>query len=221
MALYQVWSDFCVKIDSASDQFLSFCVDQPSSFSPSNLPLRSEFFLEGLLSYAWQAWGDFCRECIIESCIGTATGTGALVAAHPSAISPDHVSGAALRAKRATNNPPYWGNVNTMLRLEPTWGDTQMLAALVPRLGPSNQTQLQAAFSSAHSSAKLLQTIRNATAHRNGQTHAEVVSLASGYSAFAINSPLSALFWTVPSSNEYVAIHLFEDLRDNAMSCIS
>lgn len=219
MALYNVWTELCSSLQIASDEMLHYCAGKPAGFTTANLPAAEEFYLEGLLSFAWQAWCLFCRQCLIESCTGTTTGAGLHIPPHPLAASELHVSSAAIRARKGTT--PYWLNTNSILRYEPTWGDVNTLATIIPRLAPNNANQLVAAFSSAFSSAKALQAIRNAAAHRNSQTLNEVRNLASAYFAFGINSPLEALFWISPSSGDFLATHAFDDLRDVALSCIS
>lgn len=219
MALYNAWTELCSSLDIASNEMLNYCAGKPAGFTPTTFSVAEEFYLEGLLSYAWQAWCQFCRQCLFESCTGTTNGSGLPVVPHPLAASDLHVSSAAIRAKKGT--PPYWANTNSILRYEPTWGDVNILATIIPRLAPNNATQLAAAFSSAYSSAKALQVIRNATAHRNSQTLNEVRNLASAYFAFGINSPLEALFWISPNSRDFLATHAFDDLRDVALSCIS
>jgi len=152
--------------------------------------------------------------------MGTFDGNGVAITGHPHAASEGHVSGAAIRAKN-TPNPPTWGNVNTLLRSEPTWGDVNVLAAIIPRLAPANQSQLLAAFSTAAGGAKALQLVRNATAHNNLQTMAEVQSLRSGYIAFPLTHPVQALFWTEPTSRDFLVLWAVEELRDASLAAIS
>ena len=162
----------------------------------------------------------FCRSCLCESCIGTTDGSGAPVIAHLDAASEAHVSAAAIRAKQA-GVPPAWGSTNTVLRNEPTWGDVDVLTKIIPLLGPSNQAQLLAAFSSGHKSAKALQLIRNAAAHNNAQALAEVHSLRSRYIVFPISHPVQALYWIEPSSKDFLVLEAVEDLRDVGHAAIS
>ncbi|WP_206540952.1 hypothetical protein, partial [Xanthomonas hortorum] len=138
----------------------------------------------------------------------------------PNALSENHISGAVKRAK-ATPNPPTWGNTNDSLRNEVTWGDTDVLATIIPRMEVPRHGQLVAAFSQAHSSSKAMQIIRNASAHNNRQTMEEVVALSSRYIAFEISHPTHALFWIDPSSGDYLFRHALEDLRENGSFAIT
>src|SRR5262249_47581188 len=110
-------------------------------------------------------------------------------------------------------NPPYWGGTNTVLRAEPTWGDVDVLNKILTKLRPNNHTQLLSAFSAIYSSAKALQTIRNGTAHHNVQTMNEVRSLQSSYIVFRITHPTHALFWTEPSSNDFLVTFAIDELK--------
>ena len=96
-----------------------------------------------------------------------------------------------------------------------------ILSKLVPRLGPSNQSQLLAAFSAGSRSAKVLQLIRNATAHNNVQTMVEVHGIRSGYVTFPITHPVQALYWIEPSSRDFLVMHALEELRDSGLAAIS
>ncbi len=220
MSLYAVWTQLCDEFDQLSVHLRGFATTRPLISSASHFTVTDECLLEGLLSRVWQAWGGFCRSCICDSCLGTTDGSGAAVAAHPHAASEAHVSGAAIRAK-STGAPPTWGSANAVLRYEPTWGDVDILSKLVPRLGPSNQSQLLAAFSAGSRSAKVLQLIRNATAHNNVQTMVEVHGIRSGYVTFPITHPVQALYWIEPSSRDFLVMHALEELRDSGLAAIS
>lgn len=220
MALYARWTELCTELDRLSGHLRDFASARPTIASASDFAEKDECLLEGLLSRTWQAWGAFCRACICESCIGTLDGSGISITAHPYAVSESHVSGAAIRAKR-TPTPPTWGNVNTLLRSEPTWGDVNVLATVIPCLAPANQSQLLAAFSAASSSARALQLIRNATAHNNAQTMAEVQSMRSAYIIFPLTHPVQALFWTEPISSDFLVFWAVEELREAGLAAIS
>ncbi|HET6435120.1 MAG TPA: hypothetical protein VFG18_05375 [Xanthomonadaceae bacterium] len=219
MPLYQVWQQLSDEFDKLVPEFETFAVAKSSSISAADFDLVEECTLEGLLSRSWQAWCNFCRSCVIDSCLGTTDGNGAPVPAHPSAHTEQHVSGAWLEAKKKSKNP--WGPTNAILRLEPTWGDTDTLVSSLPRMDPTNKAQLLAAFSSAHPQAKILQLIRNAAAHNNPETMASVTSEASKYIAFSPKHPLHALFWLSPVSKDYLVLTAIEELRDAALTAIS
>lgn len=219
MALYSAWISFCDELDANLPYFRAFVTGRPTITSSVDFTLDDECSLEGHLSRVWQAWGAFCRACVCESCLGTIDGNGIAIAPHPSAGSEQHVSSAAKRAKEGKT--PYWTGTNNVLRLEPTWGDTDTLTTIVQRLQPSNASQLLAAISSAHTSAKALQHIRNASAHTNPQSLQTVTSLQSGYMSFSIGHPVQALYWIEPISSDFLVVHSIEELRDASLAAIS
>lgn len=187
--------------------------------SATDLSLHEELFCEGALSRYWQAWCDFCRTTICSSCLGTTTAAGVAIGPHPDAHSEAHVSEAARRAKKSTTNP--WGRTNSILRLEVTWGDTDTLATIVPRMLVPRHSELTAAFSQADRSAKALQIIRNAAAHHNIQTMANVVSLSSRFISFPVTHPIQALFWTQTTTGTYLIQHAVHDLLEIAEAAVA
>lgn len=221
MSLQVAESKLSSDLDILSKYFRDFAATKSGITSASNFSLQEECVLEGLLSRAWQSWCTFCRSCVIESCIGTVDGTGATIPPLPDATSDAHVSGAAIRAHNKSAKPPYWGNTNTVLRFEPTWGDIDVLANVLQRLRPANVGKLLPAFSSRSSSAKTLQLIRNAAAHTNVQSLGEVQGLRSRYIVFPIGHPTHALFWIDPSSKDFLATQAIEELKDAAILAIS
>lgn len=221
MALYDAWGRFATDAATLSGLLRAFATGGPAIAAASRFSLADECLLEGLLSRAWQAWGTFWRTCAFESCMGTVDGSGALVPAHPFALSEAHASGAAVRAKNRNFRPPYWGSTNATLRLEPTWGDVDVLARIIPRMGPANLSQLLAAVSAGSQSAKALQYIRNAAAHNNPQTMQDVLAIRSQYIVFPVTHPIQALYWTEPSSNDFLVTAALDDLVDCALTAIA
>jgi hypothetical protein len=156
----------------------------------------------------------------MSSCLGCVTATGGAVPPVAGATNEFEVSGAAIKAKRSAA-PPYWGFPNSVLRLEPTWGDVDVLNTILSRLLPTNAPQLLAGFSSSYSKAKAIQTIRNGTAHLNAQTLAEVAAFSSAYHAFPIVHPVHALFWTDSGSGDFLVTRAIDDLRHAASAAIT
>jgi hypothetical protein len=221
MALYAAWAQFSDEAIVLTGLLRSFAAVGPSISGASRFSIADECLLEGLLSRAWQAWGHFCRTCVIESCIGTVDGSGAAIAPHAFALSEAHVSGAVIKAKGLKASPPYWGGTNSVLRNEPTWGDVDVLTRILPRLGCANQSQLLAAFSAASQSAKTLQCIRNAAAHNNAETLLDVQAIRSRYVVFPVTHPVHALYWTEPASGDFLVTTALDDLVDCALTAIS
>lgn len=220
MSLYAAWTQFSGELDSLSRHLRDFAAAKSPLNSSSHFSVLDECLLEGLLSRVWQAWGNFCRSCVIESCLGTIDGAGVVITALPDATSDAHVSGAAIRAMKAPN-PPFWGVTNTVLRAEPTWGDVDVLVKILARLRPNNFTQLLAAFSSGHSSAKALQLIRNGAAHNHVQNLNGIQTLRSAYLVFPISHPTHAMFWIEPGSSDFLVTHAIQDLKDAGLAAIN
>jgi hypothetical protein len=219
MTLYAALGKLVDELDMHASHFEAFVASRPTVNSAYSLMVPDECLLEGHISRIWQEWSGFWRTCFFNSCLGTVDGNGVAIAARPEAINPMRVSSSSIRAKQG--KLPYWKGLNGALRLEPTWGDTDALATIIPRLLPSNNAQLLAAVSSAHVSAKELQAIRNCASHLNAQTMSDVTAFQTAYSSFPINHPVQALFWVDPASNEYLLIKIVEDLKDAAIAAIS
>ena len=208
------------ELDQYDQHIRDFAVEKSPLDASHRFTLLDECTLEGLLSRIWQSWSNFCRRCIIESCLGTTNGTGAVIPGLPDALTEAHVSGAAVRSYRKPNQP-CWGDVNTVLRSEPTWGDVDVLVKILTRLRPNNVSQLLAAFSSGHASAKALQLIRNGAAHHNIQTFSEIQVLQSSYVVFSIAHPIHAMFWTEPRTQDFLVTQAIQELKDTALAAIS
>jgi hypothetical protein len=220
MALYAVWTQMCDEFDVIDGHLRGFAKNRPAINSHSHFTFVDECLLEGLLSRLWQAWCGFCRGCLIESCCGTTSGAGQQIAGHPLARAEACVSAAAIRAKG--KGTVVWGGTNSVLKREPTWGDVDVLVGkVVPDLNPVNQSQLLAAFSSASDAAKALQRIRNASAHFNSQSLADVTSMQSKYVAYPITHATQALFWVAPSTGVFLALDAIEALREAGLNAIS
>jgi hypothetical protein len=159
MALYTAWTRLETDFDILSTHIRNFAASKPSLVASADFSLIEECLLEGILFRVWQVWCTFCRSCVVQSCIGTIDASGLPVLGIPDALSESHVSSAAIIAKKSPV-PPYWGQTNIALRLEPTWGDTDVLTTILMRLRPGNSSKLLAAISTLHPKAKALQTIR-------------------------------------------------------------
>jgi hypothetical protein len=218
MALPVILTRLESEFTTLAGELRGFAKSKSAIGSSSDFSLSEECYLEGALSRVWQAWCAFCRSCVIESCLGTTTGNGIVVTPHALALSDAHVSGA---ANRARDHLHCWGPTNSILRKEPTWGDVDVLVKILPRLAPGNSPQLLASFSAGSQGAKALQMIRNAAAHDNYQTRAEVMGMRSAFIVFPINHPIQALFWQQPTSGDFLIFHAIDDLRAAAAAAIS
>ncbi len=218
MALHAAWTRLEGDLNLLTTSLRNFASTKPLVRS-SDFTFLDECLLEGLLSRAWQAWSLFCRTCVIESCVGTTDGAGVAIVGLPDAISADHVSGAALRAKHG--RMPCWGPPNAILRLEPTWGDVDVLSKIISLLRPANFAKMLAAFSSGSPCAKAIQAIRNGTAHNHVQNLADIDKLRSAYLVFPIGHPTHALFWIEPQSQDFLVTHAIDELKDAGLAAIS
>jgi hypothetical protein len=220
MALYAAWTRLETDLDLLSTHIRDFAAGKPSLDASAHFSLREECLLEGILSRVWQVWNSFCRNCVVESCMGTVDAAGLPITGIPDARSEAHVSSAAIVAKKKPA-PPYWGQTNTVLRFEPTWGDTDVLTSILTRLGPHNSSALLPAISTVHAKAKALQTIRNGAAHNHAQNLAEIQSLRSAYIAFPISHPTHAMFWIEPQSRDFLITDVINELKDEGLTAIS
>jgi hypothetical protein len=218
MALHAAWAKLDADLNLLGLNLRNFAATKPLA-SASDFSLLDECLLEGLLSRVWQAWGSFCRTCVMESCMGTTDAAGAAIAAIPYAASEEHVSGAAIRAK--SGKAPLWGSTNAILRLEPTWGDVDVLSRIINRLQPTNSGKMLAAFSSAYQCAKALQSVRNGAAHNHTQNLGDILKLRSAYVVFPIAHPTQAMFWIEPQSQDFLVTHAIEELRDSGLAAVS
>src|SRR5438270_3904985 len=177
MPLETAWYQLGEALDVVLLHLRDFAAEKPIIVAADQFSARDECLLEGLLSRGWQAWSNFCRRCVVDSCMGTTARGGRAVIGLPQAATEEDVSGAALRANRKRD--AYWGVPNTLLRLEPTWGDADVLTRILTRLNPANASQLLAAFSYGSASAKAMQRLRNGAAHNNTQTLSEINGMRS------------------------------------------
>lgn len=212
MTLVAAFARLDTELNSLAAHIRDFASKKPALNSPAQFSVLDECLLEGLLSRVWQSWGEFCRHCVIDSCLGCVTSNGVVIPALPGAGNEADVSGAAIKAKKFPH-PPYWGTSNTLLRIEPTWGDVNVLTTILLRLAPANAPQLVAGLSAGHARATALQKIRNGAAHLNAETLGVVSAMSSAYVAFPIVHPTHALFWINPVSSDFLVTKAIEDLK--------
>ena len=169
--------------------------------------------LEGWLSEVWQTWCRFCRRAVVESCLGSVTCSGVIL--QPTYASEGHVSFVASKQKRGV--APRALGVNTVLRLEPTWGHVDKLLEVIQALAPPNAVGLSSAFGTVPS-IEHVRLIRNSTAHMNTQTMAEVMTVQPQYVAFPVRHPLQALFWQDSVAGKPLIHARLDDMRVAAMN---
>jgi hypothetical protein len=119
-----------------------------------------------------------------------------------------------MRAASRNNIKPV--GTNSILRHEPTWGDTSKLVDVVHKLNPANASNLVAFFAGGLSGPRHCQLTRNACAHVNRETLQEVLAMAVDYEAFSIRHPIQALHWRIPRDGTPAFLAWIEDMRDIA-----
>jgi hypothetical protein len=166
--------------------------------------------LEGLLSATWQPWCAFCRETVIASALGCQTRAGIV---YPPAVAPvqwERASYIAICAKSKAK--PKASQTNSLLFREPTWGDVNSLIDIIQLLHPANETQLLSAFGTGARGPNHLQIVRNAAAHINFQTIANVRTLRAFYIVSSLRHPSDVALWVEPSSGASAFESWLEDL---------
>lgn len=180
--------------------------------------LKRRHHLEGTLSDAWQAYCSFVRQLVIRSSTGCTTSKGIV---HAASITPASWQRASYIAYRVSNKSRILpASVNGVLRKEPTWGDTTKIIDIVSALSPGNATTLISHLAGGLLGPKHCQTVRNACAHRNHQTRAEVEALASFYTAARIRHPTDAMSWRDPVTNQFAFLSWIDDMKTIAEGAV-
>ena len=180
--------------------------------------LRRRHHLEGLLSDAWQAYCSFVRALCIRSCTGCTTAGGVV---HVPSITPPHWKRASYIAHRAHRGAAIQpALLNDVMRREPTWGDADKIVTILTALQPGNVATLKSHLAGGLSGPKHCQTVRNACAHRNHQTKAEVEHLAASYIASSIKYPTDAMLWREPTTKVYAYLSWLDDMKTIAEGAV-
>lgn len=203
MELQTHFNKLLARLRIVEDHFISF-----QSSMPSRLDHSHWMFLEGLSSATWQYWGTFCRSVVIDSALGAKTAGGLNLT--PCAGSWEEVSHIASSVASKRKLVP--GGTNSVLRLEPTWGDPSKLNIVITALNLSNKETLASTFG-ADSYIPHLQTVRNAAAHRHHQNTANVLALRPYYQVSRLRHPSEALLWLEEQSKSFAFLFWLEDMR--------
>ncbi len=169
---------------------------------------RTKFLTETLISELWQAWCLFCRNLLLQSCLGARTRSGNVVASRLRDNSWRRLGyEAAQSAKRKPIKP---GKSLSHIRQEPTWGDQNKIIDIINGLQPINKNELLTAFGLPLLGPKHLQTVRNACAHKNQETIAAVMALQLYYRFSSFSSP-HAIAWELEISRNQLAFFCWID----------
>ncbi|MBO2924999.1 hypothetical protein J5H75_25340 [Pseudomonas asiatica] len=180
---------------------------------------KKRYLLEGVLSSAWQSYCSFVRLLAIHSSLGCKTSRGAT---HPPSIAPvswERASYVALRAAKSVVVHPAL--TNSLLIKEPTWGDSSKIHDILTALNPGNVNTLKSYLAGGLNGPKHCQQVRNACAHNNHQTRAEVQALAPFYTASKILYPTDAMTWKDPHTQDFAFISWLDDMRTIASGAVS
>jgi hypothetical protein len=121
---------------------------------------------------------------------------------------------------RAKYKQPAAAGLNTIWRNEPTWGDVAVLGRVIAITAPANQAQLASVFGGVTRGPAHLQKVRNASAHLNDQTLADVLALRVYYLAGPIRFPCEAVFWLDVNDGDFAFIDWVSEMRHVAVSAI-
>lgn len=176
--------------------------------------LENWALLEGLVSMTWQTWCLFCRQLVIASGSGCVTRSGIVLTASVNPPTWQRISYIAKCVK--SNSTPRAGRINTVLRHEPTWGNTDSLIDIISVLDPPNKSQLLSAFGPVTRGPNHLQTVRNASAHLNHQTFSEVKKLIPYYQGLSLRHPIDLALWIEPSSENFAFAAWLDEMRSIA-----
>lgn len=210
-----MWS--LTKLFGRLDRHLTWAEEEFDHYRRGAARLREVerwFVLEGLISMTWQAWGRFCRDLALKSCQGCATSTGIVVAKRAGATGDNRLAYEALCAVR--HQTPNATRTLTYRREEPTWGDPQRFLDIVIGLAPGNASTIVASYGRPLSGPKHIQLVRNASAHLNLETFADVRSLTSFYQGSKLRHPTDIASW-IRISDRMLAFHSWtDDMREIA-----
>lgn len=156
---------------------------------------------EGLVSNIWQSWGNFCRDVLISSAKGTTTQGGIPVSSPHSALTSAEIKYFAMMLARKQTVKNIRASRGS--HEEPTWGDVNKITLIANGLGLTNANTLAGAFSAAQT-IKDLQTCRNASAHFNETTVAEVRALSTRYNADFLFHPSDLIHWVDIGTKDFL-----------------
>lgn len=175
--------------------------------------------MEGAVSDAWQAYCDFVRSVCVNSAIGSTTSQG--VVTMPSIAPATWQRASHIAAEVSRNRSPAVGGLNSIKRVEPTWGDVAKVIRVVNALAPTNTPTLVSNFGGSLYGPPHCQKVRNACAHKNDQNIQDVRALAVFYIAQPIVLPTDALEWIDTVTGKPAFISWLDDMRDIAVGAVA
>ncbi|WP_306522177.1 hypothetical protein [Rheinheimera sp.] len=178
--------------------------DFAATHNVRELNFEQLMFLEGLLSNLWQSWGRFSRSIFLKSAMGATTRSGSVThPIDPITNSESRISYIAIRLAKGNRIDPLLTNLEK--RKEPTWGDIDVLHTIVNASTLTNKSKLSSGLT-LDIYPKILQSIRNSSAHTNTETIQSIYDYASLFTSFKIQHPCEALFWTDNTSKDFLGM---------------
>lgn len=180
-------------LDSAFERQL---IDQIAKYRVDKFAIQ-----EGYISSLWQIWCKFSRDLFINSAQGAITQTGAVTTSPHAALGEMEI---AFVAKKLSNRE----TINHIRPLqgshqEHTWGDLSKMNLVATGIGCSNSPTILTALS-ACLRIEDLQLCRNASAHINNSTLQSVRASKVRYNDTKLRHPSDMIYWTDPTSNDFL-----------------
>lgn len=205
-SLQTIYHRLCRRFDIADQFFKNVKDDWNARSRYENWALG-----EGLVSVTWQLWSMFCRQLIMASAMGCITRSGNVLTPCLAGITDERMAYLARCAVRKV--PPKPGKTLTLRRLEPTWGNQNVMLDVVNCIHPQNERTLISAFGLPVRGPFHLQTVRNATAHLNNETLQEVKKLCIYYQNGQIRHPIDLTIWTDNNTSTMAFWSWTDDMR--------
>jgi len=168
------------------------------------------YYLEGLLSQAWQSWCNFARSYSTTVVRGHTFKSGNTIAPFPWAISND---AARYNLSRIASNASLVQNYQSKFleRKEMTWGDVSKLLQIFIELKMSHERDVLKSPEAA--SLKDFQNIRNYCAHLTKENFANLLQLSTGYKGNGLLHPTDLMLWESKGTNEFAFIQWLTDAQ--------
>lgn len=213
MDLSSVYFRFELQLHRAEKHFreVLLSIDRNDKF-------KRQYLLEGILSSVWQSYCTFVRQVTIYSSLGCKTAGGVN---HPPSVVPaiwQRASYIAMRTSKGASVVP--AALNGQLIKEPTWGDSSKILDIINALSPGNGGTLKSHLAGGLTGPKHCQQVRNACAHNNHQTKAELKTLAPFYIASAVVHPTDVMTWRNPQNQEFAFLSWTDDMKIIAQGAV-
>jgi hypothetical protein len=171
-------------------------------------PWRARYMTESLIQDLWHHWQIFVKELIFYSCGGCRTRSNNIVPPRVGDNTWQRVGYEAIQAVRGNNIKP--GGLIRSIRQEPTWADLKNIILILNTLAPANKNELISAFGIPLRGPKDLHIIRNACAHKHGESMGEIRGIQIYYLSSQIKQP-SDLIWQKEMASKQIGFFRWLD----------